>query len=143
MDYAAVVYRSTALTGLEANDLDHLLVDARAHNQLAGVTGVLLYDGRCFLQYFEGARPDVDRIYARIRASRLHVDLHELQNGPISQRVFHQWYMGCSQVGGSVLQKLSRQQWQHEVDQVSEETAGSPGLCELLRFWEREAAPSV
>ena len=141
MDYTAIVYRSTALTGLDADALDHLLVDARAHNQMAGVTGVLLYDGRGFLQYFEGARDDVDRIYARIRASRLHVDLQELQNGPVAQLFFQQWYMGCQQVGGSVLQKLSSQQWQHEIENVRQEAVTSPGLAQLLRFWELNGKP--
>lgn len=135
MEFAAVAYRSTAVSGLGGDALDHLLVDARAHNQMEGVTGVLLYDGRHFFQYFEGDAPGVARIYARIRASQLHVDLQELQQGPVSQLYFRHWYMGCRETGSSVLQKLSSQQWRREAATLPAEAEDPPGLHALLDFW--------
>ncbi|MGV8960995.1 MAG: BLUF domain-containing protein [Stenotrophomonas sp.] len=142
MEYFAIVYRSTALTGLTPAELDHLLVDARAHNRMAGVTGALLYDGQHFLQYLEGAAGDVQRIYERIVASRYHVDLQVLQNGPVARRYFPQWYMGCHEAGGSVLQKLSSQQWQHEAAHLRDDAGESAGLRQLLEFWERQENPT-
>ncbi|MCL7713147.1 BLUF domain-containing protein [Stenotrophomonas mori] len=139
MTYWAVAYLSTAVAGLTTEDLDHLLVDARAHNRLEGVTGVLLHDGARFFQYFEGTQEAVARIYARIQASRMHVEIEELQNGPVPQRHFTQWHMGCTQTEGSVLQTLSSRQWRHEVEFLREDMARAgdlPGLRELLAFWE-------
>lgn len=140
MSHSAVAYISTAVAGLTPADLDHLLVDARTHNKMLGVTGVLLYDGHFFFQYFEGPSEGVATIYARINASRMHVELHELQSGPVSQLYFPQWYMGCSHTEGSVLQKLSHQQWKREAVNLPddlEQAGNSPGLRELQAFWIR------
>lgn len=141
MTHQAVAYISTAVAGLTPADLDHLLVDARAHNHMEGVTGVLLHDGHRFFQYFEGPKDGVARIYARIRASRMHVELEELQNGPVEQLYFTQWHMGCSHTEGSVLQALSNRQWRQEARYLHEDVAragDAPGLRELLAFWERQ-----
>ncbi len=137
----AVAYISTAVAGLTPADLDHLLVDARAHNRLEGVTGVLLHDGHRFFQYFEGPEAGVARIYARIRASRMHVALEELRHGPVERLYFSQWHMGCSHTRGSVLQELSSRQWRQEAGHLREDVALAghpPGLRELLAFWERQ-----
>ncbi len=137
----AVAYVSTAVAGLTLADLDHLLVDARAHNSLEGVTGVLLHDGQRFFQYFEGPEEGVARIYARIRDSRMHVGLEELRNGPAEQLYFTRWHMGSSRAEGSVLQELSSRQWRQEAGYLREDVAlaGNPqGLRELLAFWEQQ-----
>ncbi len=141
MSNRAVAYVSTAVSGLTPVEIDHLLVDARAHNQLAGVTGVLLYDGQQFFQYFEGPEEGMARIYERIRNSRMHVHLQELHNGPVESLYFSHWHMGCSLTDGSMLQKISTQQWEHEVGNLQDDIAqdaASPALRELLAFWEQQ-----
>jgi len=144
MTYRAVAYASTAVAGLTPADIDHLLVDARAHNQLAGVTGVLLYDGQQFFQYFEGSQEGVARVYERIMASTMHVNVRVLHDGHVDQLYFSQWHMGSSHAEGSVLQKLSNQQWLREAELLQEDVAeagqGTPALRELLSFWEQVQA---
>lgn len=81
-----------AVAGLTPAGLDHLLVDARAHTRLEAVTGVLLHDGHRFFQYFEGPEAGVARSYDRIRASRMHVALEELQRGPVERLYFSLWH---------------------------------------------------
>lgn len=143
MTHRAVAYTSTAVAGLTPADLDHLLVDARAHNSMEGVTGVLLYDGQRFFQYFEGPDAGVERIYARIRESRMHVELDVLQDGPVQKLHFMQWHMGCARTDGSVLLQLSSRQWQQEARYLEEDLAhagDTPGLRGLLAFWEQQEA---
>jgi len=141
MSLRAVAYVSTAVAGLSTADLDHLLVDARAHNQVVGVTGVLLFDGQRFFQYFEGPEEGVARAYERIRNSHMHVDLRELHNDVVQTLHFSQWHMGCSHTEGSVLQQLSTQQWQREAEFLQDEleqAGASPALQELLAFWAQQ-----
>lgn len=141
MNLRAIAYISTAVSGLTSADIDKLLVDARAHNAIAGVTGILLYDGTHFFQYFEGPDEGVERIYNRIRASRMHVDIKELHSYPIERTYFTQWNMGCKEVDDSVLQKLSTQQWCREITHLSEdiEVVDSPALKDLVQFWEQSS----
>jgi hypothetical protein len=139
--YRAVAYLSTAVAGLTLADIDHLLVDARAHNQVAGVTGVLLYDGHQFFQYFEGPEENAERIYERIRNSRMHVEINELHDYTLHRPRFHHWHMSCRNPHGSVLQKLCNTEWLHALEQLQEEVgqgSGTPALRDLLAFWERQ-----
>ncbi|MTI74969.1 MAG: BLUF domain-containing protein [Stenotrophomonas sp.] len=141
MTHRAVAYVSTAVAGLTPADLDRLLIDARAHNRMEGVTGVLLHDGHRFFQYFEGPPAGVEKIYARIRDSRMHVGLQELQDGPVEQLYFAQWHMGCSRTDGSALRELSSRQWRQEARYLGEDLAhagDTPGLRGLLAFWEQQ-----
>lgn len=137
MTYKAVAYTSKAASALTTEELDHLLVDARARNQIAGVTGILLYDGNRFFQYFEGPVDGVERIYTRIRASTMHHELEELHNYPVEFPYFTQWTMGCKDVEGSVLQKICTQQWIREADHLQQIDGEleSPALRDLVDFW--------
>ncbi len=140
MTHRAVAYTSTAVAGVGPAELDRLLVDARTNNRMHGVTGVLLHDGRRFFQYFEGPPAGVEHIYARIRGSRLHVALEGLQDGPVERLHFSQWHMGCAHAERSALLQLGNQQWRREAAYLHQDVAqagDSPGLRELLVFWER------
>ena len=50
MSLHAIAYASEARADLQTTDLDRLLADATAFNRVAGVTGVLMFDGSRFLQ---------------------------------------------------------------------------------------------
>ncbi|MBW8775888.1 MAG: BLUF domain-containing protein [Stenotrophomonas sp.] len=54
MPNRAIVYVSEAVPGFTSERLKTLMEDAARFNRSAGVTGVLLFDGRHFLQYMEG-----------------------------------------------------------------------------------------
>ena len=139
MDIFGVAYMSRSSRPMSPEELDSLLVDARANNAAVGVTGVLLYgDGR-FFQYFEGGKQPVADIYARIRASRRHKDLVELEYRQIPQRLFRKWFMGFREAPASVLQKLSQQQWSRERPWVEDQSTESAGMQELLKFLDQES----
>ncbi|WP_312328425.1 BLUF domain-containing protein [Stenotrophomonas sp.] len=63
MPLQALVYSSQPLPGLALYQIDDLAKDAAAHNLIAGVTGVLLTDGKRFLQYREGPGDGIDFVY--------------------------------------------------------------------------------
>lgn len=134
MDIFGVVYMSRATHAMSSSALDHLLLVARAHNAMNGITGVLLYgDGR-FFQYFEGGASDVAKLYARIRESKLHTDLVELEYRQLTQRLFRKWFMGFREAPASLLQQFSHEQWGRERPWVEDQAMGSPGMRQLLKF---------
>ncbi len=49
MALQAIAYASEAVHGLGTDGLERMVQRSIAHNQLAGVTGLLLFDGRRFL----------------------------------------------------------------------------------------------
>lgn len=100
MPIKAVVYVSEAgpaiaghRYGLGSSKLDELIYDAVRFNRDAGVSGVLLYDGARFLQYFEGPEDGVAVAYSRIMAATSHSGLIELQRASIGARRVSFWPM--------------------------------------------------
>lgn len=89
----AIAYVSQAMHGLSIDDVDDLARDAATHNSTAGVTGLLVYDGRRFLQYIEGPSDGLSLIYSRIMNSTRHTDIVELARGRTTERRFPYWSM--------------------------------------------------
>ena len=137
MPYHAIAYASTAVAGLITEDIDLLLIDARARNQIEGVTGVLLYDGSRFFQYLEGPDYGVSKVYSRIQESSKHARIEELFNGRVEATYFRQWYMACSRADSSILQKFCTKEWRREALHVGEYHDVEPPevLQDLIQFW--------
>ena len=89
-----LIYQSTAVTDLSGAELGRLLQQSRFHNQAAGITGILLYDGSRFLQVLEGEKWAVDAVFGRILLDCRHTDVQVLANGRAEPRQFSGWSMG-------------------------------------------------
>lgn len=89
-----IAYVSTAQPDLSAQCIDALLLDARTFNARIGVTGVLLYDGQRFFQYFEGTDYATDQVMSRIRASGRHRQIQLLADAHRQGRELDRWCMG-------------------------------------------------
>ncbi|WP_369038547.1 BLUF domain-containing protein [Stenotrophomonas maltophilia] len=132
MPLHAYAYVSTAMEGLDLSALDALLADATAFNRMAGVTGVLMFDGSRFLQYIEGPRDGLASVQARIVNARRHGSITPLAAGPIESRRFPRWTMGNRQVEPGVLASIAAAPWQG----FNLETAcPGEGFSLLLRAW--------
>jgi hypothetical protein len=90
----ALVYVSTARHRLSLDEIDRLLERARVRNEREGVTGVLLYNDGCFMQYLEGPAAGMSVVYTAIQRDSLHGGLIELQRDMPTQREFQEWSMG-------------------------------------------------
>ncbi|MEO1220155.1 MAG: BLUF domain-containing protein [Pseudomonadota bacterium] len=86
------VYISTAIN-LTREEVEAILVTCARNNVANGVTGLLLYNGRNFLQLLEGDRVDLDRLLATIEEDRRHSGLAVLHKGEVEKRVCPDWAM--------------------------------------------------
>ena len=97
-----LVYVSAAVTWFSPAELRALLATARAENQRAGITGMLLYKDGNFMQVLEGDEAAVRRLQARIAADRRHRGMVVIDSGPLAEREFAAWSMGfCDLNAGS------------------------------------------
>ncbi|WP_191575873.1 diguanylate phosphodiesterase [Achromobacter insolitus] len=69
---STLIYRSRAVTPMNAQDLNDLLTPARARNAALQVTGILLFDGVHFVQLLEGPDEAVNLIFDAIRRDDAH-----------------------------------------------------------------------
>lgn len=88
------MYVSSGLPELSTSDLDEILNRSRIRNAAAGITGILLYGGGNFMQYFEGPKSAVDDLRAKLAIDPRHHDMLVMLYDPIEQRNFPMWRMG-------------------------------------------------
>ena len=89
----ALTYTSEAKLPLLRSQIDHILLRSRERNSIEGVTGVLLYtDGR-FMQYLEGPKSGLEKVWGVIKADPLHHRIVEDKMERIWVREFEQWSM--------------------------------------------------
>jgi hypothetical protein len=103
-----VIYASVATRELEAPQLAEILEKARAANELAGLTGMLLHsdaDGS-FFQVLEGEPEAIDRLLHKLRADKRHSHLTVIIREPIAERAFADWTMGFASVSQEKLRKI-------------------------------------
>ena len=133
----SIAYISSTNGTLADEELERLLIDARAFNESVGVTGVLLYNGASFFQYLEGENVACVRAFERIVASSLHHSVHKLGEQYGELRYFPNWTMGFSTASKSQLLALSRAEWM-----ASPLLRGplshpeSDGIAMLRAFWQ-------
>lgn len=87
------VYLSRASNDFNENDIESIVEVSRRNNTRDGVTGMLLYKDRRFLQILEGDELTVKRIAARIELDGRHDELTVIFNGTMP-RLFSDWSMG-------------------------------------------------
>ena len=100
-----IIYASRALQDFSDTELVALLQQARTVNEEHGITGMLIYTARSFLQLIEGEDSDVEHVWDRIRLDGRHNDLRVLEDGPISTRQFGDWSMGFEHVSAEDLEE--------------------------------------
>jgi len=83
-----VVYMSTAVGVLRADELDRIYLRAKSANAGAGITGLMLFYEGVFLQVLEGTAAGVTSLMERIRRDRRHAGITLLESGPATQRSF-------------------------------------------------------
>ena len=88
-----LVYVSNSRLGLNQNDLDSILHAAKLRNKLAGVTGVLLFNGVNFMQVLEGERARTLNIYNSILKDPRHGAIKTIVQEKIDHLTYPAWGM--------------------------------------------------
>jgi hypothetical protein len=89
-----IVYTSIATAEFDPSSLRRLLTECRLRNGSFRLSGHLIYDGRRFIQAFEGPAEAVQATFERIARDPRHGDLVILRNNLVNHRLFGEWSMG-------------------------------------------------
>lgn len=90
--------------------VESILAQAREHNPVTGITGILCYGDGIFLQCIEGGRMQVSGLFGTIQADQRHRDVALLHFEEIAERRFGGWSMGqvnLSKLNQSIILKYS------------------------------------
>lgn len=135
MSLRAVAYVSQAVDGIKETDIDRILQDATEHNRLAGVTGVLVFDGHRFLQYLEGPDDGVGSVYPRVLNARSHHHVRELASGEVPVRQFPRWKVASARIGTEVMSDIADVPWDGFIAHPPVEGHRRTGFARLLEVW--------
>ncbi len=129
-----LLYASRASSAIDEALLRSVLQGSEARNREHGITGVLCtyLDGGVFLQALEGARPEVNTLYANIVRDGRHRDLTLLHYAEIEERRFAGWRMGTvdlKRINASMILRFSEKAL---LDPFSMSGAGALALLEEL-----------
>jgi hypothetical protein len=131
MQLHSLSYMSSAVHLPTRDEIDRLLESSRRFNAQHLVTGVLFYSDGGFHQYLEGPLEGIERVYARVLASRMHHNIFELMREPIDVREFSDWSMGYRAVGVGPNDPVLDRMLGHEADGTS------PGRMLLSAYWDK------
>lgn len=89
-----LIYESYSQSVPTYEELDSLLKQARLKNERLGVTGMLVYHNREFIQLLEGERDVLMELYGAIQRDERHSRLRIIWESEIPERGFADWRMG-------------------------------------------------
>lgn len=98
-----LVYISYVSDGIAPAEFRKILDTSRLNNIQSSVTGLLLSDGRQFLQALEGEAQDVEAVFQRISADTRHGGISILAERMVARREFGTWTMAA--IGGDGYRK--------------------------------------
>ena len=139
-----LIYSSVAVTALNDEELELLLGRSRHHNEINGITGLLLHvhseptGSAYFVQLLEGGQGEVEQTYERIANDELHSDLRVLSSGASSGRAFGDWTMRLEEVSTDRLRPVGTGDQRRRVAEVvrDPETMGR-----LIRQYQEHSGP--
>lgn len=100
---SVLIYQSQASEAFSPDQLRRLATSSSEANAGAGITGVLLFDGRRFLQVLEGPEPEVQALFLRLLADPRHREVQTVLHTEAAQRSFSGWSMRLLDVSTSTL----------------------------------------
>lgn len=94
-----LTYISTARPALLMSDVEQILQTSRQRNATDAVTGLLIFDGKRFLQALEGSFEAVEATFSRIALDPRHRAMVKLSSRHVDVREFGTWSMGSHLIG--------------------------------------------
>lgn len=88
-----LVYLSQATHDFPEHELSDLLAVSRRNNAATGITGLLMYEARLFMQALEGPKAAVEGLFQRIKRDPRHTDVQIVCEDSIERRYFGPWRM--------------------------------------------------
>ncbi|MEM7690379.1 MAG: BLUF domain-containing protein [Pseudomonadota bacterium] len=95
------LYISTA-PSLSREDIDAILAASQRNNPAHGVTGLLLYNGRNFLQLLEGEESNLVSLMLKISHDPRHTGISMIDRKMVEERVCPNWAMRRVMIAESV-----------------------------------------
>lgn len=106
----AILYMSEGVRHFEPEEMSLLSNSWSISNALVGITGLLLYDGRRFMQLIEGKASETKSLMRYIERDHRHTNIAKMLDEPIEERQFAGWALRQQSWDGEVTGGSLREQ---------------------------------
>lgn len=131
-----LVYYSSATRAFDDLALTELLIKSRGNNNVANVTGMLLYKDGNFMQILEGEEAVVHKLYQTIEQDSRHKDIVVVINEPVADREFSDWSMAFRNLNDQAVINLPGFNRFMNCPLTADSFNQSPSICmDLLYFF--------
>jgi hypothetical protein len=127
-----IVYASQSDSAVDDKEIQIILKQSQASNRMNRITGYLVYDQGIFVQYIEGPKSNVKKLYEKISQDLRHHSVTLLAEGASDKRLFIGWTMGYQKLNRNNLVRLAG--YDREMKNMFEKYINNPELC--LSFFE-------
>jgi hypothetical protein len=93
-----LAYFSSATSRFQHSNITDIIKTSVKNNERLGVTGLLCYYERSFVQFLEGEEDVLHDLYEKIKNDPRHTGVCTMLNEPIQERVFENWNMALRNV---------------------------------------------
>ncbi|WP_081997639.1 BLUF domain-containing protein [Wocania ichthyoenteri] len=102
--YYSVIYRSSAEPNFSQKEINYMLLKAKQHNKMQGITGCIIYSNNQFIQIIEGNKDVILDLYTKIKADDRHFDVTTLIEEPSKEMLWDDWSMAFYDFSGTAEQ---------------------------------------
>ena len=127
-----LVYTSQSDSSIDDEEIRNIQKLSQAMNRINRITGYLVYHQGVFIQYIEGPKKNVKRLYQNISRDLRHHEVTLLAEGTSNKRLFIGWAMGCQRLNRNDLVSLAG--YHNDTNFLFEKYRNNPELC--LSFFE-------
>jgi hypothetical protein len=93
MPLVRLLYASRSTPACNTDTIRNILGISSKSNKEKGISGILCYDTHFFIQWIEGPRDEINRLYEIILKDPSHTQVTILDYREISARTFEKWSM--------------------------------------------------
>ena len=102
----ALAYQSRLAAGVSQSALEAIVMKARAYNGKHAITGSLYYNDQDLLQFLEGDRKDLSRLFHRIKADQSHNSIRLIGLFQLERRNFKDRHLDMRSVNATHMQTI-------------------------------------
>lgn len=99
-----LVYTSSRKPNCTDEEIEKILNSCKRNNPSKDLTGVLLHSEKRFLQYLEGDKDELQRLYELIQKDDRHGGVNKRDFTEIEERMFPSWSMSYRDVSKSTIE---------------------------------------
>ena len=88
-----LIYVSRPAEGVDLREARRILAASQMNNPRRAISGALVFNSGYFMQWLEGARSEISRLFAHIAKDPRHGDVELLDFSRVARREFGAWSM--------------------------------------------------